>query len=355
MPNIKFELSYDLDTNWNNLVKDNNGFFISSSLWAEFHNKLWIWRWRYLKMYNNDELIFIMLIYENLIWWVLLLKYFPKFVLDILFKIPFFISFSFRLSPLLIKEKPLSKDLYKYYLIELIKYLINIADKEKKNIWPSDFMFSDDLDFVKDIHIELKKLYNDIDLQLSWTVRVNPSDCKKELDWSSKRRNDFKKTQNKWVIVRQVKWLEFYEYLKNSWKKYWLAVNPKIYYDKLINLEWVKFFVAYLWKDITAGSWVMYFGNTCLEFSMFISEYEKKSRTWSGDFLKYHIIEDCIKNDINIWDLNMIDVSENSEKTRNINFYKLKWWWNIVYWLTLFKLNMFLKLVQILKKFIFWK
>lgn len=325
---------------WDLEIEKNGGHFCSSSSWARFNELLGIGCGFYLEVSDGEERLMLVLVYETILGGNYLVN-FPKAVLRVIRRLGIFSTFSMHLQPVVCSDKAYQKEVS----VTVLRYLMDLANKEGKNFMPADFLLFDNLEKAKEICEK--------DMELAATTRVTlEKGMYDSLDESVK--SGIRKCKNLGVEVCENADLdEFYEGLLLGWGKNKLAVVPKKYYTILAEnfYENIKFYTASHEGKLLGGSGIMTFGHNMMEFSMFVTPYAQEAKIPAGDLIKWTIIEDGIKRGFKELDLNMISVDASaSNKIKNINFYKLKWGGKIVYGVKMLKLRPMLKFVRRVKQ-----
>lgn len=344
---LKFELSDECPKDWDSSVLNNNGFFYGTSLYALSYKKFEIGQGRYLSVYNDKVLICRILLVDCLIGGIQLLKYLPKWFLKFLRNFSFLQTFFFHLS--FTEFINFNEQEKKNVIKEVIDFIFLLAEKENKNVGAGDIICFDNENTVDEL---MNLLENKFFIKKTATSRLVLSRTKEDLlnNLSVKRRNDVNYAMKNGVIVKRFEGSRavdfFYKALKISMKKYDLLVPPKKYYIELLKNKFIKYYLVYHNNNLVCGSGAIIFGNNCLEFSMFSTDYEKVNNTRGGDLLKYEIMKDCLDSGVYIYDFNMVDVSNIN---KGINFFKEKWGGKRVFGIFLFKRN---RQINFIKKII---
>ncbi len=345
---VRFELTNDPPNDWDKFVVNNYGYFFQSTKWADSYKKMGIGNGRYLRLYDGEVLVAQLLIIESLIGGVLLLDYIPNNLLKFLQLIPFLKTFTFHMSPVV--DKSVSGEKLADYLSVTLAFLKGLADKEHKNIGPADFITFNEISQAKAFRRRLSK---NLKSRIVATTRVEILDSEEAMlrvvQYS--RRKNIARAQRLGLEILKTdigKIKYYWKHLREAWRRHGLSVASLKYYQSLPK-DNLSLFFANKDQKLLGGNGLLTFGSTCIEFSVFITELEKKDKTRAGDLIKWEIIKYCIKNKIKYWDLNMIEVEEDQEKTEKINFYKLEWNGKILYGVEIFYLNGLLKIAQKLK------
>src|SRR5476651_527786 len=101
---LRFTISDEPPEDWDSVVEKQNGFLVHTTHWAQVFERINIGGGRYIRVYKQNTFVAQMLVWENLLGGTLLIEYLPRSVLNLLTKIPFFMSFSFHLAPLSIVD-----------------------------------------------------------------------------------------------------------------------------------------------------------------------------------------------------------------------------------------------------------
>lgn len=347
--NLRFDISYIAPNGWNEWVAKNDGYLLHTTSWDESLKGMGIGRALYLRMFNGPKIVSQALLWETLLGGTLLLDRVPKPILRLLTKIPIFLSLSFHMAPVF--AKGMKPELIADYLSEFWTYLLNLAGKNHCNIGPATSICFKDRSMAEAVRDDLGSSF---DAKVVATIRVqvegDEQGMLQKFDYS--RRKNIRRAQELGITVSEAGLEEIKLYQRSlfeSWKDYGLSVGSLGYYSAFPK-GGTRLFFAYDKENLVGGNGVIIFGNTCMEFSIFVSRYEKIQKTRGGDLLKWEIVKYCLRHKIKIWDLNMIDLEESEEKTKRINFYKLQWGGEIYYGVEVFYLNPLAKAVRLLKQ-----
>jgi len=327
---------------WDEEVKKHGGLFTSASLWGQFHKDYLYASITYIEVQESGKRIMLLLAYDFVIGAQLL----PRWIVFILSPFSFLRSYNMHLQPVII-DKSYLKDEKKLYLLtkKLLHFLITIIQKEKKGFIASDFICFKDVKYAKLLHKSFpsfSKVIGTSRLSLDSSIE----DLYKSMNESVKSGvRKCEKLNVKVKLLTPLKINDFYSGLKKGWNGQHIAVNSMGYYKEIIRKypDNIKYFVAYKGRKVLAGSGIMVFGKTILEFSMFITPEARLMKIPAGDIVKWEIIKFGIQNGYKFLDFNMIAVAENKEldnKIKNINFYKLKWGGSLIYGISFQKLSL---------------
>lgn len=327
--NISFKIYETSPDWWDKEIKKNNGLFTSATHWISFYEKLGLGGGIYVEVIVDKKRSLLLTVYESVIGGGLVLGL-PKIISTLTTRLPYLTSLSLHLQPTVI-DKTLLKDEKKLLVIskKTIKFLQQYSKENKKNITASAYICFRDLDNA----VKLKEI-NPKQFELLGTSRlklVSEESNYKLLPNSV--RNKISKARKTGVEVVQLMNDDISEYLdglRAGWGANNLALNDDRYYTTLSTMypENVIFFVAKYKGDVLAGSGVMLYGRTMLEFGIYMTPAARELKIPGGDLLKWELIKYGIDKKFKFIDLNMIGVTEHGkleEKIDNINYYKTKW------------------------------
>ncbi len=336
---------------WDSLVEKNDGFFTSSSLYADLFKSLNIGQGKFIEISEGKKKLMLVLLIDSLIGGQILL-FIPNPFLKLLLKIPFLRSLNMHLQPVILDKKLLKNEKKLEMLSQnFVKFIINLSNKERINILPADFIIFKNSSSSQKIINKNKQVLSQIG-----TTRLN-LEGKNEKDllykiFAEPVKRQIRKAQDLNIIIKEDLGPNFFKGLKESFVSNNLAISHIKYYINLKKKypENIKYLVALYKKKILAGSGFMFYGETILEFSMYTTPYGREHKLPGGDLIKWNILQYGLQNNYKIYDFNMISVDKDlDQKVRNINFYKLKWGGEIIYGFKLEKLNQAMKIFQKIK------
>lgn len=319
---------------WDREVESHDGIFCSTSHWGNLFQTLGIGNGHYLEIVENKKRIMLVALYETILGGGLVLGV-SEYLLKIASKLPYTTTISMHLQPVILSKK-LANDPEKLVKVskEVLKYIDTYARDTKKNITSSDYICFSDIQFAK------RLMRSDTDsLSLLGTSRLylTTEDYHYKMLPSSVRNKISKASKSGIKVTFLKKNISPYLVgLESGWKTNNLAVNDKKLYTTLGELypENIVYVVATYKGTVLAGSGLMLFGKTILEFGIYATPASKELKMPGGDLLKWEIIKYGINHNYKFIDLNMIAVSDKkdlAEKIDNINYYKLKWGGDILY------------------------
>ncbi len=349
----RHSLSEKAPEDWDELERKNNGFFPNTSLWAGVCENLGIGRGRYLRLFRDDVLILQVLLYESILGGPMLLRYVPSSMIRLLRRAPHLTSMSSHMSPTFIGDvDPLVKQ---EAVLECCRCVVSIAERGGKNIGPNDFLFTKDQPSAMGVIAKLSEEWPAVNFRIVGTTRlvIRPGQTTAdEITYSY--RKDIRRAQKRGVIIKFVDDPAdsslFYDGLVQSMRSNGLTIMPRKYYEGLMQTPHVKFVVGLHNGYLTGGSGLMFFGSTCLLFSTFTTDYERKNNTCSNYLVRYEVVQECLRRNVHSCDLNMIDVQRESEKQQRINAFKLGWGGEILYGISVNRYAKTVRGLQRLKK-----
>src|SRR5260221_1145133 len=134
---------------WDEEVKNNHGVFCGTSYWISFIEKLNLGNGKYIEVKEDGKRVLLVLIYDILLGGTLLL-FLPPIVLRFLLFIPFLRSYNLHLQPVIL-DKKLQTDQKRLSIIskKVLEYIFKLAEKEKRNIIPADYICFTDFSDAK--------------------------------------------------------------------------------------------------------------------------------------------------------------------------------------------------------------
>jgi len=326
---ISFKI-YDTSPNWwDTEIKKNNGLFTSTTNWASFYEKLGLGGGKYIEVIVDKKRTLLVTVYESVLGGGLILSL-PGFILSTMSKLPYFTSLNMHLQPTVL-DKSLLKNEEKLLKIskKTIKFITQYAKKNKKNITASAYVCFKNQDHaieLRDENANISELLGTSRLKLV-SEEVNykslPNSVKNKINKALKSDVEIVQLKNNDIS-------DYVEGLRIGWGANKLALNNDLYYKTFSELfpESITFFVAKYKGQVLAGSGVMSYGKTMLEFGIYMTPLARELKIPGGDLLKWELIKFGIKNKFSFLDLNMIGVTDKGEleeKIDNINYYKTKW------------------------------
>ncbi len=311
---------------WNSIISKLDSNFYTSSYWYSTHQRMGYNQVYPMIIHDKNGIIICAFMaittlrFGNLPAWLGL-----KFINRLFFMIPKLRTISFHLQPAFKSDL---QDAEKILCVKLITdKLLEIAKLKNYSIYPNCFIFS------KNNNIDLTIFDNAIKPELIATTRVNIADYFSRSLKSNSFSRQVHKASRLGMHVTEVEPFEYCKALFGVMFKKRILTAPYFFYHslKISAPKNVKFIFAKLNGVVIAGSGLLIFNNFLIEFSMFSTPNGKRYGIPGGDFLKNWILEYCKDNDVKYYDLNMIDVTEGSEKTKHINQFKLKLGGDILY------------------------
>jgi len=306
------------------LLKANSKFnpLFSSPLWANRLNELFFFKFRFLVIRDDNDIVALHLIFEGYRGYARISK-FPLYFRYILHKILFlFCGYQTCYNFIVFK-----KNINQSKINESKKLIYNNIQSHGKKM--ANFpIYNNDTKYF-----DLQKLNI-----LKWgTYILNFSDSSYE-DVFNKYKRSAKKPINlarsKGIQVRRLTDLDLQKYIV------WLKLNQKVTgKNYLVSEKSLKkdlyllrksgyineIFVAYFNNHILGSLGIWGFGNFISEYGVNISSYAKKNKIYVQELIKDEIIKYCFKNDIKYYDLSGFNPNKNaSDKAKSIKFFKEK-------------------------------
>ena len=339
------EISKTEVAKWNEDIASNFGNAYATTRFGLVYEKLQIGYSRHFELNYQDETIALFSMIDMLIGGVILVNS-PKIVLQLLGKIPQLRTYTFHMQPTIIASK-LPPEISTNQIIEsIIDMLLKQAKREHKNIIPTSFIYTDDIQDARQVQNKYKQ-YTEI-VATSRLVLNEDSTIPTSVRKISKGKRDQIKID---FADTPTKLNEYLSALQSSWKANKIVANDKKYYQVMKDVfgNDVEYVYAYSDAGILAGTGLAINKNNIIEFSMFTTDLSREQKLPGGDILKEYLLDYYLKRGIQVYDFNMYAVDAKDQKTENINFFKLKWGGRSFYGVKLTKLNNMIKIVQSIK------